>query len=57
MKREKRKGEESVHDETVMLSLVFPVFHYRVGIGVPPFEKGGEEGFEGSVFSYEYRAI
>ena len=41
MKRERWKRGELVHDETVMLSLVFPVVHYGVGIEVPPFEKGG----------------
>ena len=49
MKRERWKRWKLVHDETVILSLVFPVFHYGLGIEIPHLQKGGG-GLEGSVF-------
>jgi hypothetical protein len=54
IKREGWKRGKLAYDETVLMSQVFPVFRWEAGIEVPPFEKrGGEEGFEGSVFFYE----
>jgi len=41
MNREGWKRGELVHDETGIISLVFPVFHYGVGIEVPPLKNGG----------------
>ncbi len=57
MKREKWKWGELVNDETVMLSLVFPVFHYGVGIEVPPLEEGGEGDLKVQFFSNDFPAI